>query len=143
MRLTDTAIKALKPREHVYDVHDDDVKCFGFRVTPAGVKSFTFFYRLGDRRKKKISPDAACVHFALSPPDVASVALDTSRTARVGKNVTLAAVDEVPGGFWREIKDLPVRTPTSNEVREAQDGAVRMRSLTIDVHQDFGLEPRR
>jgi len=53
VRLTDAAIKALKPRENVYDVYDDDVKCFGVRVTPAGVKSFTFFYRLGDRRKKK------------------------------------------------------------------------------------------
>jgi integrase len=52
MRLTDAAIRALKPREKVYDVYDDDVKCFGIRVTPGGVKSFTFFYRLGDRRKK-------------------------------------------------------------------------------------------
>jgi integrase len=53
MRLTDAAIRSLKPREKVYDVYDDDVKCFGIRVTPGGVKSFTFFYRLGDRRKKK------------------------------------------------------------------------------------------
>jgi len=52
VKLTDATIKALKPRGSRYDVYDDELKCFGVRVTPAGTKTFTFFYRLGGRKKR-------------------------------------------------------------------------------------------
>lgn len=52
MKLTDAAIRALKPREERYDVYDDDLQCFGVRVTRNGTKTFTFFYRLGGRKKR-------------------------------------------------------------------------------------------
>lgn len=52
MKLTDATIRALRPRQTRYDVYDDDVECFGIRVTPRGVKSFTFFYRLRGRKKR-------------------------------------------------------------------------------------------
>lgn len=52
MNLTDATIRALKPRNRVYDVYDDDVKCFGVGVCPGGAKTFTFFYRLGGKKKR-------------------------------------------------------------------------------------------
>lgn len=52
MKLTDATVKALKPRPRIYEVYDDDVKCFGVRVCPGGAKTFTFFYRLGGRKKR-------------------------------------------------------------------------------------------
>ena len=52
MKLTDATIKALKPRGERYDVYDDDLKCFGVRVTPSGTKTFTFFYRLRGHKKR-------------------------------------------------------------------------------------------
>jgi integrase len=55
VKLTDAVIRALKPRERLYEVYDDDVKCFGVRVSPGGTKSFTFFYRLGGRKKKRLN----------------------------------------------------------------------------------------
>ena len=52
-----------------------------------------------------ISPAAACVQFALSPPGVAAVALNTSRPERVAENVA-AVQAAVPEGFWDEAKKL-------------------------------------
>lgn len=52
MKLTDATIRALKPADRVYEVYDDDVKCFGVRVCRGGAKTFTFFYRLGGRKKR-------------------------------------------------------------------------------------------
>jgi D-threo-aldose 1-dehydrogenase len=51
-----------------------------------------------------VSPPAACVRFALSPPGVAAVSLNTSRAERVADNAALADV-EVPQAFWTALKD--------------------------------------
>jgi integrase len=55
VKLTDATIKSLKPRATRYDVYDDDLRCFGIRVTPNGVKTFTFFYRLAGNKKRRLS----------------------------------------------------------------------------------------
>ncbi len=47
---------------------------------------------------------AACVRFALSPPGVAAVSLNTSRAERVADNAALADA-EVPAPFWTALKD--------------------------------------
>ncbi len=50
-----------------------------------------------------VSPAAACVQFALSPPSVAAVALNTSSARRVSQNI--AAIDAtIPAAFWNEAK---------------------------------------
>jgi D-threo-aldose 1-dehydrogenase len=55
-------------------------------------------------RSHAVSPMAACVQFALSPPGVAAVSLNTSRPERIAENV--AAVEaELPAAFWSEAKD--------------------------------------
>ncbi len=54
-------------------------------------------------RRHDVSPMIACVQFALSPPGVAAVSLNTSRPERVAQNV--AAVETcVPDAFWKEAK---------------------------------------
>ncbi len=55
-------------------------------------------------RRHAVSPMVACVQFALSPPGVAAVSLNTSRPERIAENV--AAVEaELPPGFWTDAKD--------------------------------------
>ena len=54
-------------------------------------------------RRHNVAPMVACVQFALSPPGVAAVALNTSRPCRVAENV--AAVEAtVPNEFWVDLK---------------------------------------
>jgi D-threo-aldose 1-dehydrogenase len=76
------------------------------RETDEGRRLFAWreqFHALS--RRYGVSPAAACVQFALSPPAVAAVALNTSRPERVGENV--AAVHAVvPNEFWDDAKRL-------------------------------------
>lgn len=51
-----------------------------------------------------VPPAAACVQFALSPPGVAAVSLNTSRAERVAGNVALAETG-IPARFWTALKD--------------------------------------
>ena len=50
-----------------------------------------------------ITPALACCQFALSPPGVAALALNTSKPERVADNVALVN-DMVPPAFWRALK---------------------------------------
>jgi D-threo-aldose 1-dehydrogenase len=52
----------------------------------------------------QVEPAAACVRFGLSPPGVGSVALNTSRPATVGRNVSLVSAT-IPDAFWVAMKD--------------------------------------
>ena len=52
--------------------------------------------------KHAVDPANACVQFALTPPGVISVSLNTSNPARVKKNVE--SVDcKIPDSFWKEM----------------------------------------
>ncbi|MDA0346313.1 MAG: aldo/keto reductase [Verrucomicrobia bacterium] len=50
-----------------------------------------------------ITPALACCQFALSPPGVAALALNTSKPDRVADNVALVN-DKVPPAFWEALK---------------------------------------
>jgi D-threo-aldose 1-dehydrogenase len=54
--------------------------------------------------KYRVEPAAACVHFAMSPPGVTAVSLNTSNPQHVSANVELVTT-EVPSGFFREMKE--------------------------------------
>ena len=55
-------------------------------------------------REQEVAPATACVQFALSPPGVAAVAMNTSNPAHVAKNA--AAVEaKIPSEFWQAAKD--------------------------------------
>jgi D-threo-aldose 1-dehydrogenase len=72
-------------------------------------------------RRYGVSPAAACVQFALSPPGVAAVALNTSRPQRVAENV--AAVEAtMPTGFWDEAKRLGLVSREYRHVGGAEAG---------------------
>ncbi len=49
--LTERIIRDAKPRSSTFTVWDSDVRGLGFRVTPAGVKSYILDYRAGGRRR--------------------------------------------------------------------------------------------
>ena len=51
----------------------------------------------------KVSPALACCQFALSPPGVAALSLNTSKPERVAHNVALVN-DPVPDSFWEALK---------------------------------------
>ena len=54
-------------------------------------------------RQHAVTPLVACVQFALSPPGIAAVALNTSRPCRVAENVATVEAT-VPARFWAEAK---------------------------------------
>lgn len=54
--------------------------------------------------KHGVVPANACVRFALSPPGVQSVSLNTSKPGHVLKNVESVECS-IPDGFWKEMKE--------------------------------------
>lgn len=58
-----------------------------------------------------ISPALACCQFALSPPGVDALALNTSKAERVQDNVALVT-DPVPPAFWNALKENELLDPT-------------------------------
>ncbi|MGK7393639.1 MAG: aldo/keto reductase [Candidatus Cyclobacteriaceae bacterium M3_2C_046] len=59
------------------------------------------FYRIC--HKFGITPAEACVQYALAPPGISSIALNTSKPERIKQNVAMAEV-RIPSGFWMEMK---------------------------------------
>ncbi|MBN1413904.1 MAG: aldo/keto reductase [Bacteroidales bacterium] len=55
-------------------------------------------------KKHDTEPAAACVHFALTPPGVVAVSLNTSNPARIKSNTELVTA-EVSSAFYREMKE--------------------------------------
>jgi hypothetical protein len=49
---TARTLEALKPKPHRYSVYDPDCPGLVLRVTPAGVKTWSFVYRVGDKQKR-------------------------------------------------------------------------------------------
>jgi D-threo-aldose 1-dehydrogenase len=54
-----------------------------------------------------VQPGDACLHFAVSPPQVCSVALNPSKPERIKRNVEVLQT-EVPSGFWKALKENDV-----------------------------------
>lgn len=54
--------------------------------------------------KFSLKPALACCQFALSPPGVAALAMNTSRASRVADNVALVETS-VPAEFWAAMKE--------------------------------------
>ena len=80
---------------------------FDYRKPDPAAESELFVWRerfLALCRQHDVSPAAACVRFALSPPGVVAVALNTSRPERVADNVALVEAG-IPAGFWTALKD--------------------------------------
>jgi hypothetical protein len=90
VRLTDATIRGLRPRENIYEVYDDEVKCLGVRVCPGGAKTFTFFYRLGGRKKRLmkwtpfLGPEAQVIFVACSNHERSRFDEDKSPEAQCG-----------------------------------------------------------
>ena len=61
-------------------------------------------------RQHDVLPAAACVRFAISPPGVAAIALNTSRPEQVQRNRALASA-EIPAAFWAAMKDARLISP--------------------------------
>lgn len=55
-------------------------------------------------RKHEVEPAAACVHFAMTPPGVSAVSLNTSDPSRIKRNAELVTT-EVPHDFYREMRE--------------------------------------
>ena len=61
-------------------------------------------------KKHGILPSNACVQFALTPPGVVSISLNTSDPARVKDNVA-SVESRIPVEFWKEMKDEKLIDP--------------------------------
>lgn len=55
-------------------------------------------------KKYDVVPANACVQFAMTPPGVISISLNTSRPDRVKSNV-MSVECEIPAGFWEEMAE--------------------------------------
>ena len=55
-------------------------------------------------KKHDVVPANACVQFAMTPPGVISISLNTSNPARVKENVR-SVESGIPSGFWKEMAD--------------------------------------
>ena len=62
--LTERTVREAKPRTATYTVWDSQVRGLGFRVTPAGVKSYILDYRIAGRRRRATL--ARCSELSLS-----------------------------------------------------------------------------
>ena len=51
----------------------------------------------------RIQPSAACIQFALTPPGVLAISLNSSVPSRVGYNVA-AVKTAIPANFWQDAK---------------------------------------
>jgi len=51
-----------------------------------------------------IQPAHACIQFGMQAPGVHSIALNTTRPAKVKENIDMAAVS-VPDDFWHALKE--------------------------------------
>jgi D-threo-aldose 1-dehydrogenase len=81
---------------------------FDYRVPspddPADQPLFAWRERFLDLcREREVDPATACVQFALSPPGVAAVAMNTSNPANVAKNAA-AVQAKIPSDFWQAAK---------------------------------------
>jgi D-threo-aldose 1-dehydrogenase len=54
--------------------------------------------------RHNITPDHACIQFALSVPGVSSVALSANRPELVKRNI-LASNNKIPGDYWKALMD--------------------------------------
>jgi integrase len=52
MRLTDKSIQAIKPKNDRYEVWEEGRRGFGMRITPRGVKTFIWMYRVNGKTRR-------------------------------------------------------------------------------------------
>ena len=52
VRLTESTVRALRPRDHRFEAWDDAAPGFGVRVSPKGRKSFVYVYRVEGRSRR-------------------------------------------------------------------------------------------
>jgi Arm DNA-binding domain len=88
-RITKRTIDALKPQGKPYIVYDGDVKGFGVRVAPGGMKSYILEYRPGAGgrgvAKKRLTLGR---HGALTAEQAREAALDALARVRLGPGPT-------------------------------------------------------
>ncbi len=84
-RLTKRAIDALEPRAKTFIVFDADVKGYGIRVEPSGLKSFVLEYRPGAGGRGVIKRRVTLGRYGSMTPDQArKAALSTLAHVRLG-----------------------------------------------------------
>ncbi len=66
------------------------------------------FFRMCD--DFKVEPGDACLHFALSPPEVSAVALNPSKPERIKRNVQVIN-SSLPYAFWNSLKEQHIIDP--------------------------------
>ena len=90
-RLTERRVNALKPRKSAYDIRDRNLKGFGIRVLPSGVKRYFIHSQHKGRRVWKIVGDAG----AVGVDEARDRARNLLATIRNGDDDEAAVVPEV------------------------------------------------
>ena len=85
MRIGKRAVDGLLPRAEAFVAWDDELRGFGVRVQPSGVKSYCFKYRLGGGRAARQRWATIGRHGTLTPDQARSIARDLAfRVAQGG-----------------------------------------------------------
>jgi D-threo-aldose 1-dehydrogenase len=53
--------------------------------------------------KFNIPPAAACIQFGISPPQIVSIALNSTKPNRTKQNIALLQT-KIPNGFWKALE---------------------------------------
>ncbi|WP_269514904.1 tyrosine-type recombinase/integrase [Brevundimonas subvibrioides] len=86
-RITKRTVDAAKPKGRLYRIWDSDVKGFGLRVTPAGVKSYILAYRPGDGGRAAPKQEFTIArHGVLTPDEARDKAAQLLASVKDGKN---------------------------------------------------------
>jgi D-threo-aldose 1-dehydrogenase len=85
-------------------------KFFDYGVVSSGEPTDRHLFAWRERffthcRRYSVAPDEACVQFALSPPGVVAVAMNTSQPAKIAKNVAAVGA-EIPQEFWADAQAI-------------------------------------
>lgn len=105
-RLTDRAVKLLKPRNERFEVWDASTPGFGVRVSPAGRKSFIYLYRFEGRARR--------MTLGVYP----RMSLATARTRQAEAGELLEEKGRDPGAELVKGKRANREAPTVNDLAD-------------------------
>lgn len=92
-RITKRTVDAAKPGERLYRIWDSEVKGFGLRVTPAGVKSYILAYRGGEGGRSAPKQEFTIGrHGVLTPDEARDKAVKLLSRIRDGENPQSARI---------------------------------------------------
>ena len=118
-KLTKRAVDAYTPTSSRYTVWDSDLKGFGLRVAPTGVKSYIARYRTGGGRSGTLRQVTLGRHGALTPDEARAFARKTLSAVAHGDDPALNRTEERSGLTLASIAELFLRDHVEKKLKRS------------------------